>query len=135
MARLRKIPEEGYTPRQAKIELGPLSTAHECEDALRLIAKAVANGRDPKGCLQAASNIVIRLLWSTYQRKRLEIAGLNMRSDDGASIHITRTDYRQPYQEAQAANKAKDEEIEALKAQIATTEGKPRPRPPRPPLN
>jgi hypothetical protein len=135
MVRLRKVPEEGYTPRQAKIELGPLSTAHECEDALRLIAKAVANGRDPKGCLQAASNIVTRLLWSTYQRKRLEIAGLNMRSDDGATIQITRTDYRKPYLEAEAQNKAKDEEIEGLKAQIATMEGKPRPRPPRPDLN
>jgi hypothetical protein len=74
-------------------------------------------------------------LWSTYQRKRLEIAGLNMRTDDGATIQITRSDYRKPYLEAEAQNKAKDEGIEALKAQIATMEGKPRPRPPRPDLN
>jgi hypothetical protein len=80
-----------YTPTQAKIELGPLATAHDCEEALKLIAS------DPKGCLQAASNVVTRLLWSTYRRKRLEIAGLNMRTDDDAKIHITRTDYRKPY--------------------------------------
>jgi hypothetical protein len=58
-----------------------------------------------------------------------------MRSDDGASIHITRTDYRGPYQEEPVKSKQQAEEIEALKAQIATMEGKPRPRPPRPDLN
>jgi hypothetical protein len=44
-------------------------------------------------------------------------------------------DYRKPYQQAQAANVAKDEEIAALREQIAAMEGKPRPRPPRPDLN
>ena len=58
-----------------------------------------------------------------------------MRSDDGATIQITRTDYRKPYLEAEAQNKAKDEEITALREQIAAMEGKPRPRPPRPDLN
>ena len=122
-------------PRQTKIELGPLSTAHECEEALRLIAKAVANGRDPKGCLQAASGIVTRILWSTYQRKRLEIAGLNMRDNEDAEIRITRSDFRGPYQEELVKSKQQAEEIEALKARIAVMEGKPRPRPPRPDLN
>ena len=36
-------------------------------------------------------------------------------------------------EEAEAQNKAKDEEIEALRAQIAAMDGKP--RPPRPDLN
>jgi hypothetical protein len=122
-------------PRQTKIELGPLSTAHECEEALRLIAKAVANGRDPKGCLQAASGIVTRILWSTYQRKRLEIAGLNMRDNEDAEIRITRNDFRKPYVEETEKNRRLSDEVDALKAQIAVMEGKPRPRPPRPDLN
>ena len=122
-------------PRQTKIELGPLSTSHECEEALRLIAKAVANGRDPKGCLQAASGIVTRILWSTYQRKRLEIAGLNMRDNEDAEIRITRNDFRKPYVEETEKNRRLSDEVDALKAQIAVMEGKPRPRPPRPDLN
>jgi hypothetical protein len=73
-------------------------------------------------------------LWSTYQRKRLEIAGFNMNQTVDTEIKIVRTDYRKPYQEAEAQNKAKDEEIAALKAEIETMGGG-RPRPPRPDLN
>jgi hypothetical protein len=62
---------------------------------------------------------------------------MNMHTDEDATIIIRRNDYRKPYLdlEAQAQNKAKDEEIEALRAQIAQIQGKPRPRPPRPDLN
>jgi hypothetical protein len=131
---MRPSPKEGYTPTQAKVELGELSTAAECEQALRLLAKAVANGRDPKGCLQAASNIVVRILWSTYQRKRLEIAGFNMNQEEGQTIILHTNDYKGRYVEEEAKNKQLSEEVEALKAQIETMGGS-RPRPPRPDLN
>jgi hypothetical protein len=135
MPKIKSPPEEGYDPRQAKVDLGPLSTAGECEQALRRVAKAVAAGRDPRGCLQAASGIVVRILWSTYQRKRLEIAGLNMRDSEDAEIRIIRSDFRGAYQEELVKSKQQAEEIVSLKARIASMEGKPRPRPPRPDLN
>jgi hypothetical protein len=97
------------------------------------MAKAVANGRDPRGCLQAASGIVVRILWSTYQRKRLELAGLNL--GEGTEYRFEATDYADRYQAEVDKNKQQAEEIAALRAQVAAMGGKERPRPPRPSLN
>jgi hypothetical protein len=106
----------------------------ELQQALRRMAKAVAAGRDPKGCLQAASGIVVRILWSTYQRKRLELAGLNLGED--RDYHFTSEDYAGRYQDEVAKNKEQASEIAALREQVVALGGlKERPRPPRPALN
>jgi hypothetical protein len=131
MPKIKPSPEGGYT--QAKVDLGALSNPAECEDALKRLAKAVARGADPKGCLQAASGIVVRILWSTYQRKRLELAGLNL--GEGQEYRFEATDYADRYQAEVGKNKQQAEEIEALRAQVAAMGGKERPRPPRPSLN
>ena len=74
----------------------------------RLLAKAVAAGKDTRGCLQAASGIVVRILWSTYQRKRLELAGLNLGEDQ--EFKFTSEDYADRYQAEVGKNKQQAEE-------------------------
>lgn len=113
---------------QAIVDLGPLETVKDCEDALTICARAVAAGKDPRGDLLRASIIIGRKLWSRFQTKGLEIKGLNM---DGTApeVKVTLNDY------AQAHDLLVEENAQLRAQNEALMQARERPRPPRPQMN
>jgi hypothetical protein len=75
------------------------------------------------------------LLSSKYRAKELELKGMNLRVDEGQSVHFTTEDYAGRYQQEIAKNRELSERVDALEGQIAAMQGKDRPRPPRPQMN
>ena len=117
-------------PRNGRaMKLGPLETIADIEDALRIMARGFAQLGDYHG----ASRNVMALASIKFRAKELELKGMNLREDQ--EFKFTSEDYADRYQAEVGKNKQQAEEIEALRAQVAAMEGKPRPRPLRPDLN
>jgi hypothetical protein len=115
-----------YARRGRKLQIGPLDTLRALEDGLRVVAKVMA----AEGDLSGASANMKTLAWIKFRERELEMRGLNMREDH--EFKFTAEDYADRFVQEQRKNAQQAEEIAALREQIGTLEGKPRPRPPRP---
>jgi hypothetical protein len=114
-------------PRNGRaMKLGTLESIADLEDALRIMARGFAQLGDYTG----ASRNVMALASIKFRAKELELKGLNL--GEGQEFKFTATDCADRYQSEVAKNNELTGRVAALEAQIATMQGRDRPRPPRP---